>query len=179
MRLQTPASQHIESSDGTCSLTFEGYDQSPAQAGGGGVYLLRVTRPEITAELKATIQSTTGIRAEQQAKEDGLDPIAMRSSDIRKYREAYSDQFGASYRVILFDYTNKHAIHTRRDIANEPFLAEMFCTLFLRLKSLYRYNNPDYPNSGEGFYPDTVEYSPFGVDPSLIKTFAAAEVIHD
>lgn len=179
MRLCVPTVQQIRSSDGNSLLTYEGYDQSPAQAGGGALYLLRVTRPDGPAEFRATVQSTTWLRAEEQARKDGLALATMRSSEIRKYQEKFAERHGKSHVVIIFQYSDEKKDGPARPIVEEEEYADIFCSLFLKLTALYRYNNSDYPECGEGFYPDIVEYAPRDGRRRVIKRVSALEGITD
>lgn len=56
MRLRQPTVQRVESEDGLCSLTYERLDEAPAQAGGGAMYLLRVSQPGGVVEIRGTVQ---------------------------------------------------------------------------------------------------------------------------
>ncbi|WP_395397420.1 hypothetical protein WBP07_32610 [Novosphingobium sp. BL-8A] len=170
-----PTVQYVESADGSCSLTYEGYDQAPAQAGGGAMYLLRASRPEGRTEIRGTVQSTTGRRAEYQAMREGLNLTAMRSSETRKYREEFSEKFGDSYCVTLFLYADESKDEHNRIIINKETFSELFCNLFLILTADYKYNNPEYPRCGDGHYQVSIDYQPYGVSPDLIRHFTADE----
>ena len=177
MSLPMPNIRHLESGDGSCSLTYEGLDEAPAQAAGGAMYLLRVSRPEGVTEIRATVQSTTFRRAEQQARAEGFDVENMTLTEMRKYREHFAEKYGRSSYVVLFLYADEKKGGPTRRIDNEAELSQIFCKMFLRMQASYRYNNSEYPKCGEGFYSDTIDYRPWGVDPELIRTFTAAEAL--
>jgi hypothetical protein len=50
--------------------------------------------------------------------------------------------------------------------------------MYLILESSYRFNNAEYPECGEGYYPDTIDFEPWGVDPQSIRHFTAGKAFN-
>lgn len=176
MRLRMPTVKQVESEDGSCSLTYEGLDESPAQAGGGGKYLLRVSHPEGEIEVRATVQSVTSFRAEEQAKAEGLDFWAMGLAKIDKYVEEFAEKYGATSKIVTFE------IDKGGNISNIAELSKTFCKMYFEIDSSYRYNNSEYPACGEGFYPDTIHFQPgfSQIDRKYYyRDFQVEEMFHD
>jgi hypothetical protein len=48
-----------------------------------------------------------------------------------------------------------------------PAAAKQFCDLFLELVASYRFNNSDYPETGDGYYWERVFFQPYDAEPKL------------
>lgn len=169
-----PTIQHLESEDGSCSLTFEGRDSAPQQAGGGSMYLLRISRPEGDVEVRATVQSTTSFDAERQAKAEGIDYMALPLTEALPYLEQFSNKYGRSWYIVVC------RVSQNGKYAGIAEAVATFCKMFFDMMSSYRFNNPDYPGCGEGHYPDRVDFSPWsGVDKEYFREFSSREMFND
>lgn len=170
MRLRMPTIQHLESEDGSCSLTYEGLDEAPAQAGGGGKYLLRVSHPEGDIEVRATLQSVgTLYRAREHARSEGFDYGAMSLTEKGEYLYKFAEKYGRSSYVVLFE------IESEGDHSDIAELSKRFCEMFFEMDASFRLNNSEYPACGEGYYPDEVDFSPWDVDKKYSRCFQAGE----
>ncbi len=90
-----------------------------------------------------------------------------------KYIDDFWQNHGHSNYVILFMYGDELKGVPTRKIQNEAYFSELFCKMYLRLTAAYENNNSDYPSCGDGYYADTIDYDPWGVDPKLIRHFTA------
>ncbi len=177
MRLRMPNITHLESDDGSCSLIYEGDAGGSAQAGGGGLYRLRVSDQDVVTEIRAVIQTTTSFYAERHAEAEGkeLNYLTMDITAIREDVEAFAEKYGSSSTIIDFYYADEHRDAPHREIENVGQFIETFCKIYLKLKSSFKYNNSEYPACGEGFYTDQVKFSPWGKYQDYVTNLKAEE----
>jgi len=170
MRLRTPRVDHVQSDDGSAVLTYEGLDTSHDL--GGSNYLLRVRDAGEEAEVRARIRTVTYSDARDAAEREGLNFSAMSSDERREYQQRFADEFGNRMEVILFEIVEQGHFSLED-------LVRRLCIMYLEMKASYKYNHPDYPGSGEGYYPDQIYFCPYDVDRKLYVTIKAGEQFHD
>jgi hypothetical protein len=166
MRLRVPRVNQVRSDDGSAVLIYEGLDTSHDL--GGGNYLLRLDAHEQTVEVRARIRSATAYDAERMAIKEGLNYHSMSFTEGLEYEESFADQYGRRSQVILFEKLSSTDIDGRA-------LSRQLCLLFLEMDASYRFNHPEYPASGEGYYPDKIEFCPHDVERRLYMTVSAGE----
>lgn len=166
MRLRMPRVDQVQSEDGSWFLTYEGLDTSHDL--GGGNYRFRVRQPDRDISVRARVSASSS-KARKIASEEGLDYRSMNLEEMRAYDESIAEKFGKRYEVILFDIEG--------DVGGEDIarFAKQFCNSIFILKSSYKFNNEDYPDSGDGSYPDEIYFCPYGIEKKYYATFYATE----
>ena len=165
MRMAKPRVNQVESGDGSAVLSYQGLDTSHDL--GGETYLLRIRQGDRVAEIQARVAHSTS-HAEQMAASEGVNYSALSLTEALAYLERVSDTYGRRLQIILFEPAAGSEVDIERDAA-------LFCRLYFELASSYRYNNPEYPESGEGYYPDEAYFCPYDVDRRFFVTFRAGE----
>ncbi|HET9638456.1 MAG TPA: hypothetical protein VFP12_04540 [Allosphingosinicella sp.] len=169
MRLRIPRVKQVQSDDGSTVLTYEGLDISHDLAGEN--YLFRTRQGSGEVEISARVAQTSA-EARKHAADEGVDYSALSLVETIEYQTKIATKYGRRPQVILFEILGSNPV----DIQN---LSRDFCSIYLDLTSSYKYNHPDYPLSGEGYYPDEVYFCPLGVDKMLYMTVRAGEKAND
>ncbi len=88
-------------------------------------------------------------------------------TDIRKYVETYAEEYGNTFKVVLFTVP---ANTSDNDIV---VLRDAFCGLFFEYRSSYRYNSADETGDPAACYPDTINFVPYDVNRKFHVTLHA------
>lgn len=168
MRLGSPRIKSLEANDGTASLTFTGVDSNPDTT--GGVYAFRLRTSAGNIEVSATVGIVTSVPASDKfLAETGKRLMDSTLIDIRKYVETYAEEYGNTFKVVLFTVP----VNTSDDDIIK--LRDAFCALFLEYCSSYKYNNADETSNPADRYPDTINFAPYGLDRKFRVTLHAGQ----
>ena len=192
LRLPTPRVKQVQPAGGAFLLTYEGVDSSHDL--GGGNYLFR-TGQDREVEVKARVQPTTAYAAEEQARKEGVDYRALGFMEALEYQRRFASTYGHRSQVILFEVfrrqeTRPIVVRFRDRIARAArelrapggrdldiaLLARNFCRAFFELDASFKNNHPQYPASGEGYYPDEIYFCPYDVDKKYYMTLGAGDM---
>lgn len=157
MKLNRPRVESYTSPDGHGSLTYVGMDTSHDMGGSDYRFLYREGEEEI--EISARVQSIP--RANHAARDQGVDLWSMSFEESESFKQAYYEANPREYQVIRF------FAETPGRGFDLPAAAKQFCNLFLELNASYRFNNSDYPETGDGYYWERVFFQPYDAEPKL------------
>jgi hypothetical protein len=168
MRLGTPRIESLQTDDGTASIAYRGVDTNRDTA--GGVYLFRFKTLSGDVEVSTTVGTVTSFPAgDKYLAETGNNLMDLTLTDIRKYVERYAEEYGNTFKVVLFTVP---ANTSDNDIV---VLRDAFCALFFEYRSSYKYNNADETSDPAGRYPDTINFMPYDLDPKFRVTVHARQ----
>ena len=168
MRLREPRVSRVQNDDGSAVLLYEGVDTTHDL--GGGKYRLLLRHVGLEVEFNARVHDATYAKANSDAAKNGIDLHALSSLERLAYHEQFADTHGRRSEVLLFGDIKGGALNSR-------LIVRDFCKLFLEIDGSFKYNHPDYPSSGDGYYPDEIYFCPYDVDRTLYMTVRAGVTV--
>lgn len=163
MRLAVPSVKMVRDQVTGAELSYVGGSANRDML--GTIYRMTCSHADRLLAVKVIAGNMTYFPADKYAKSIGIDFSTWSVSDSRRFLEKYANDYGAVFDVSTFDADRVI------DELGMISLRDQFLHLFFKRNSSYRYNKAGEMHN-DGYYPDKVQFYPYGLDRKLCGVFA-------
>jgi hypothetical protein len=162
MRLAVPSVKMVRDQVTGAELSYVGGSANRDML--GSIYRMTCFHADRLLAVEVIAGNMTYSPADRYAKSIGIDCSTLGVSEHRRFIEKYANDYGA-----MFDVSKFHA-DQYIDKLGMIVLRDQFLQLFFERNSSYLYNRAGEIRGG-GYYPDKVQFYPYGLDRKLCGVF--------